>query len=290
METTSNDVSALKLFLAGSSTNEYVGDRALIVRFFELSQKYDIPIITHTERQECIDKYAALYPNPTIHDHNPIRHRLCSIEGTKFLIDIAKETGGILYVAHTSTAEEIDLIAENKNSCRVFCEVTPHHLLLSEEILHQVGNFGKVNPPIRTKIDNQRLWEGIKSGVVDVLGTDHAPHRLAEKVQDYSLAPSGFPGLETLLPLMLNEVNKGTLSLEELMKISSKNSAEIFKVKNRGEIKEGNFADITIVNLEKEWTINAKRFATKAKYSPYDGMQGKGDVEMVFVNGKLYKI
>ena len=284
------DVTALKLFLAGSSANEYVSNTDVIKRFFELSQKHDIPVICHTEMQSCIDHYARKYPSPTVFDHDMIRHRICSVEGTRLLIDIAKETGGIFYAAHTSTAEEIEMIGENKERCKVYCEITPHHLLLNGEIFATAGNFAKVNPPIRTAEDNRALWEGIRSGVVDTLGTDHAPHRRAEKLQDYRNAPSGFPGLETMLPLLLNEVNKGRLDMETLARLTSTQAAAIFGLEKRGRIREGYIADLTLVDMDKEWKIEPGRFFTKAKYSPYEGMTGKGDVVMTIVEGKVYEI
>lgn len=290
LESQPHDVAALKLFLAGSSANEYVSGTDVIKRFFELSRKHHIPVICHTEVQACIDHHVRKYPSPTVFDHDAIRHRICSVEGTRMLIDIAKETGGIFYAAHTSTAEEIQMIGENKDRGNIYCEITPHHLLLNEEILPTAGNFAKVNPPIRTRADNEALWEGIRKGVVDTFGTDHAPHRKAEKLQDYRNAPSGFPGLETMLRLLLNEVNKGRLDMDTLVRLTSTKAASIFGLEKRGQVKEGYIADLTLVDMNKEWKIEADRFRTKAKYSPYEGMTGKGDVVMTIVGGKIYEV
>ncbi len=160
-------------------------------------------------------------------------------------------------------------------------------MLINEEILQTAGNFGKVNPPLRTRKDNERILQGIIEGTVDTIGTDHAPHLLSEKLKDYPNAPSGFPGLETALPLLLNEVNKQNISLQKLVQISSENAANIFKLKSRGKIKEGFFADLTIIDLNKTLKIKSGNFKTKAKYSPYEGMTCKGDVVMTFVNGEL---
>ncbi|MCD6556188.1 MAG: amidohydrolase family protein, partial [Bacteroidales bacterium] len=119
------------------------------------------------------------------------------------------------------------------------------------------------------------------------IGTDHAPHLLSEKLKEYSQAPAGFPGLETALPLLLNKVNKGSFDLKKLIEITSFNTAKIFNHINRGQIKEGYFADLTVIDMNKTWKIEAKNFKSKAKYSPYEGMSGKGDVVMTFVNGEL---
>ncbi len=287
LNTKPEDVAALKLFLAGSNSNEYVDDEEDIRKVFGISLKYDLPVIVHTELQKCVEEYSSKVKNPTVFDHNFMRNRECSIKGTELLIEHAKQIGNKLYLAHISTAEEIDIIKANKNKCNVFCEVTPHHLLINEDILKTAGNFGKVNPPLRTEKDNNRIMQGIIDGTVDTIGTDHAPHLLSEKQKQYSEAPSGFPGLETALPLFLNEVNKGSFSMGKLIEITSDNSSKIFNLKNRGKIEEGYFADLTVVDMNKTRRIEAKNFKTKAKYSPYEGMTCKGDVVMTFVNGEL---
>ncbi len=287
LDTKPEDVAALKLFLAGSNSNEFVDDEEDIKQIFDLSLKYNLPVIVHTEWQKCVEEYSAKVQNPTVSDHNFMRNSECSVKGTDLLISLAKEIGNKLYLAHISTAEEIDIIKANKEKCRVFCEVTPHHLLINEEILKTAGNFGKVNPPLRTEKDNKRIMQGIIEGTVDTIGTDHAPHLLSEKLKEYSQAPSGFPGLETALPLLINEVNKGSFDLKKLIEITSFNTAKIFNHINRGQIKEGYFADLTVIDMNKTWKIEAKNFKTKAKYSPYEGMSGKGDVVMTFVNGEL---
>ena len=146
-----------------------------------------------------------------------------------------------------------------------------------------------MNPPLRTTKDNAALCEAIYDGIANVIGTDHAPHQLQEKEQEYSNAPSGFPGLETGLHLLLNEVYKGNLTIEKLVELTSRNPAEIFNLKKRGEIKVGNYADLTVIDLNKKWRIDASKFYTKAKYSPFDGMVVQGKVVMTFVNGNRFE-
>jgi len=288
LDTKPKDVCALKLFLAGSSANEYVENIETIKRIFDMSLRYDLPVIIHTELQKCIEKFQAKVLNPSVLNHNYIRNRECANRGTELVVDLAREIGNPIYIAHTSTAEEIDIIRKNKDKAKIFCEVTPHHLLLDESILETAGNFGKVNPPIRTKADNLALWQGIADGTVDTIGTDHAPHKISEKSQAYNQAPSGFPGLETVLPLLLNEVNKGNLTLEKLIELTSKNVSKIFKITNRGELKTGNIADITIIDMDKKWQIQPEQFKTKAKYSPFAGFEGIGMPVGVFINGEYY--
>ena len=276
-----DDVAALKMFFAGSNSNEFVNDLEVIKRYFELSLKFDIPVIIHTEWQDCVAKYSADFSNPTIFDHNLMRHRECAVKGTEIALKLAGEIGNKIVNAHTSVAEELDLIRQYKKKVNVFCEVTPHHLLINEDILEKVGNFGKVNPPLRTSKDNEALWEGINDGTVDFIGTDHAPHKISEKLLAFDKAPSGFPGLETNLRLMLNEVNKGNLSLKRLIELTSTNVARVFDLQAYGKIEKGYYADFIFINLDKKWEIKAADFESKAKYTPFEGFTGKGDLIMI---------
>ncbi len=284
------DIAALKLFLAGSSANEFVEDIDQIKRIFDLSLQFDLPVIIHTELQKCIEKHQKLYPQPDIFYHNAIRHRDCANAGTELVIQLAKAIGNKIYIAHTSTAEEIEIIRQNKSKASIFCEVTPHHLLLNQTVLATAGNYAKVNPPIRTLEDNKALWQGIADGTVDTIGTDHAPHLLAEKLKAYKLAPSGFPGLETALPLLLNEVNNGRLTLKKLIELTAHNPAKIFNLSHTGQIKTGFAADLCVVDMDKKCLINPDKFYTKAKYSPYAGITVKGLPVMTIINGKIYNL
>ncbi len=281
-----SDIAGIKIFLAGSSSNDVI-EKSKIEEVFKIAKKYDKVVAIHTELQECLDKWNSKIKEKTILNHNKIRNRECAISGTELVLKLAEKIRNKLYIAHISTAEEIELIRKYKNNNRIFCEVTPHHLLLNESILEKVGNFGKVNPPLRSEKDNEALWKAINDGTVGTIGTDHAPHTLEEKQQEYSQAPSGFPGLETGLHLLLNEVNKGNLTLEKLIKLTSKNAAKIFDLKKRGEIKVGNYADLTVIDMNKKWKIDASKFKSKAKYSPFDGMEIQGEVIITIVNGKV---
>jgi len=285
LETNPNDVAGIKVFLAGSSNNDTVSHNEVLKNIFQTAKKYDQIVTVHTELQNCLDDWKQRLPYNSVLKHNAIRNRQSSIKGTKLVLEIAEEIGNKICIAHCSTAEEIELIRKFKMSNPVYCEITPHHLLLNESILEKVRNIGKVNPPLRTDKDNAALWEAIYDGTVDFIGTDHAPHKLSEKMLEYSQASSGFPGLETGLHLLLNEVNKGNLTLEKMIELTSKNIAEIFQLKNRGEIKVGNYADLTVIYMNKKWKIDARKFQTKAKYSPFDGFEIQGKVLMCFANG-----
>ncbi len=283
-----HDIAGIKIFLAGSSSNDVL-QKNKIIDFFKIAKKYGKVVAVHTELQNCLDKWHNKISEKTIQNHNILRNRECAIKGTKLVLKMAQEIGNKLYICHVSTAEEIELITKAKcQNPNIFCEVTPHHLCLDESRLEICGKFGKVNPPLRAKADNAALMQAIWNGIVDTIGTDHAPHTVAEKKQMYAKSPSGFPGLETVLPLFLNAVNEGEISLEKVVELMSLNVAKIFNLKNRGKIEAGYFADLTIIDLAEKWTIDALKFHSKAKYSPFDGMDVCGKVKMTFVNGKLF--
>ncbi len=284
------DIAAIKVFLAGSNDSEYIRSDETLKRIFETGLKYGLPVMVHAERQACVDARSRMYPHPDIYKHHLIRHASCALEATEKILTLARETGNVLYIVHTSVAEEIELIEKARKDTKVYCEVTPHHLLLDLSVLDRADNFAKVNPPIREKRHREKIMKALTGGKVDTVGTDHAPHTLEEKKRPYPQAPSGFPGLETNLKLLLNEVNKGRFSMERLIEITSGNAARIFGLKTKGKLLEGYDADLVVVDMEKEWTVDPQSFQTKAKYSPFAGMKGKGAPVMTFVNGKKYDL
>ena len=147
-----------------------------------------------------------------------------------------------------------------------------------------------MNPPIRGISHQRGLWKGIKNGTVNVIGSDHAPHTLKEKDREWPSSPSGMPGVQTLLPIMLNHVNNGKLDLKTLVKLTSVNAAKIYKIKNKGELKIGYDADITIIDLNKKVILKNKNMASKSKWTPFDNLQVKGYPFATVVNGKLKKL
>ena len=283
-----SDIAGIKIFLAGSSSNEVVKDENKIRKIFTLAKKYDKVVLVHTEMQECLDKWQKIIEDKCIQNHDQLRNRECAIKGTELVLHLSNEIGNKLYICHISTREEIELIKKFKNK-NIFCEVTPHHLTLENSILDLIGNFGKVNPPLRSSDDNQALWEAILDGTIDCVGSDHAPHTIDEKIEDYSDAPSGFPGLETTLPILITEFNERKIPIRKLVELTSTKPAEIFNFKNRGKIKEGYFADIAVIDTENESPIVAALFQSKAKYSPFDGRIVRAQIDTVFINGKMYE-
>jgi dihydroorotase len=196
--------------------------------------------------------------------------RLC----TDRLLRIARQQRKRIHVLHISTAEELPLLAENRDVATV--EVTPHHLTLSSDDYNRLGNKLQMNPPVREARHRDALWKAIASGLVDVLGSDHAPHTLEEKAKPYPQSPSGMTGVQTLVPMMLNHVNTGRLSLERFVDLTSYGPQRIFNMANKGRIAEGYDADFTIVDMTRQETISNQWIESRSPWTPYDGVKVQG--------------
>jgi dihydroorotase (multifunctional complex type) len=205
------------------------------------------------------------------------------------LLKIGASTDVRLHFCHVSTKKGLDTIVEAKKTGRkVTCEVTPNHLLLSTSDLERLGQLLIMAPPLRSKEQVEALWKGLDEGWIDSLGSDHAPHAFSEKfassVWDVKV---GVPGLETTLPLILTAVKKNNLSLTQVLALLAEKPAEIFGLSDRGRLEPGKRADFTVVDFNSKFTIDASKFKSKAKYSPYDGWKVQGKPEKTFVDGQL---
>jgi dihydroorotase len=188
---------------------------------------------------------------------------------------------------HISTEDGLALIGEaKKDRPEISCEVTPHHLFLTEDNIEELENFGKINPPLRSKQDQKSLWKGIESGVVDCIGTDHAPHTIEEKQKPYFEAPSGVPGVETMLPLLLDAVAKEKISMAKIVELCCENPARIFGLQKKGRVQEGFDADLVLADLNGKTTIKNENLKTKCKWSPFNNWELQGKIEKVFLSGK----
>ncbi len=196
--------------------------------------------------------------------------RLC----TERLLRIARKHGKRIHVLHISTAEELPLLAVNRDIATV--EVTPHHLTLSAADYARLGTKIQMNPPVRESRHRDALWQAIASGLVDVLGSDHAPHTLEEKAKPYPNSPSGMTGVQTLVPIMLNHVNNGKLTLERFVDLTSHGPQRIFNIAGKGRIMHGYDADFTIVDMQREEIIRNDWIESRSRWTPYDGVKVKG--------------
>lgn len=206
--------------------------------------------------------------------HPVWRDEVAALMCTERLVRIARANRARIHVLHISTAEEIAFLAANKDVAS--CEATPHHLTLTADDYERLGTLIQMNPPVREVRHREGIWEGVSHGVIDVLGSDHAPHTLEEKAKPYPASPSGMTGVQTLVPIMLDHVNAGRLTLERFVDLTSAGPKRLFSMARKGRIAEGYDADLTIVDLKRTETITNAQAGSKAGWTPYDGKQVTG--------------
>ncbi|HEY1415573.1 MAG TPA: dihydroorotase [Caulobacteraceae bacterium] len=217
--------------------------------------------------------------------HPEVRDAETAIRSTHRLVGMARALGKRIHVLHVTTAEEIAYLAEHKDVASV--EVTPQHLtLVAPEAYERLHAFAQMNPPIRDAGHRAGLWRGIEMGVADVLGSDHAPHTREEKARPYPASPSGMPGVQTLLPVMLNHVAHGRLTLERLVDLTSHGPQRIFGLADKGRMAEGFDADLTLVDLKARRTLRHADMATRSGWTPFDGLEVTGWPVTTIIRGE----
>ncbi|AID29050.2 dihydroorotase [Mesorhizobium sp. USDA 4775] len=206
--------------------------------------------------------------------HPVWRDETAALRCTERLVRIARDVRARIHVLHISTAEEILFLEQHKDVAT--CEATPHHLTLSADDYLRLGTLIQMNPPVRDSRHRDGVWHGIAQGIVDVLGSDHAPHTLAEKAKPYPASPSGMTGVQTLVPIMLDHVNAGRLTLQRFVDLSSHGPQRIFGMARKGRIAAGYDADFTVVDMKRRETITNAQAGSKAGWTPYDGKEVTG--------------
>jgi dihydroorotase len=279
-----SEIIGVKVYMGSSTGDLIMNDREALEKTFQGAAQRNLIVAVHAEDEGILAERKAMFSsetNPAI--HSKIRDRSAAIKATKEALELAQKLGTLVYFCHVSTAEEIDLIRQaKKNEILVYAEVTPHHLFLNEDDYAQWGTKVQMNPPLRTKYDQQALWDAIKDGTIDTIGSDHAPHTLEEKNHPYGQTPSGVPGVETTLPLLLNAFHEGKISLEKIMELMRTNPLNIFDLHPND--------DAVLVDLEKRIEIKDEFLGTKCKWSPFTGRILKGCPVYTIVNGKLFKV
>jgi dihydroorotase len=218
--------------------------------------------------------------------HPEVRDAEAALSSTRRLLKIARRVGKRIHVLHISTAAEMALLAENRDIASV--EVLPQHLTLTApEAYARLKGFAQMNPPIRSAEHQAALWEAVRQGVVDVLGSDHAPHTREEKERPYPASPSGMPGVQTLVPLMLTHVNDGKLTLERFVDLTSHGQQRVFGIAGKGRMMRGWDADFTLVDMKARRTIRAEDQATRCGWTPFDGFEAKGWPMMTIIRGSV---
>ncbi|MBN2453930.1 dihydroorotase [Candidatus Woesearchaeota archaeon] len=278
------NIAGIKVFMGSSTGDLLVTDNTALNAIFACGR----PVVVHAEDEAIIKKNAEKYKNE--HDpivHTRIRSNECAEAAVRKAIELAGRNKTKLHILHASTKQEMELIAAAKESVDLSCEATPHHLFLTANDMKKLGNFARMNPPLRSQQDVDALWNGIKNGTIDLVATDHAPHLPWEKDVDYWKAPSGVPGVETSLPLLLNAVNSNRLSLQQLVRLTSETPARRFCIRGKGMIEKGMDADLTVVDLKKEKTIKNSDIVSKCGWTPFNGFKVKGAVIATVVGGQL---
>jgi dihydroorotase len=291
LKTNPKNVAGIKIFLGSSTGNMLVDDEAVLEKIFSCTSML---IAVHCEDEETIKKNLEKFKEEFGEDVPVTAHHLirseeaCYISSSK-AIALAKKTGARLHVFHLSTAKEMDLFT-NKiplEDKKITAEVCIHHLWFTNDDYATKGNFIKWNPAVKTEKDRKALWEALNDGRIDVIATDHAPHTLEEKQQKYLQAPSGGPLVQHALVAMFEAHHQGKITVEKIVEKMCHNPAKIFKIKKRGFVKEGYFADLVIVNPGLPWSVNKENILSKCGWSPFEKFTFKSRVTHTFVNGKL---
>lgn len=291
LKTNPKNVAGIKLFLGSSTGNMLVDNQDVLEKIFSSTKML---IAVHCEDEATIkanlEKYIAQYGEDIpVNAHHLIRSdEACYLSSSK-AIELAKKTGARLHVFHISTAKELDLFT-NKiplEKKQITAEVCIHHLWFTDADYETKGSLIKWNPAVKTQEDKDALWKALLDDRIDVIATDHAPHSLEEKSNPYTTCPSGGPLVQHALVAMMENYSKGKISMEKIVEKMCHNPAKIFKIENRGFIKEGYFADLVIVNPHMPWNVKKENIIAKCGWSPFEGINFKSRVTHTFVNGKL---
>ncbi len=273
----------VKLF-AGSSTGTLLVDKEKdIEKVFEKTSKI---VSVHSEDEEILNLRKKLIIKGNVLTHPVWRNEECAISSTRKIVKIAKRLNKKAHILHVTTKEEVNFLSQNKGN--ITFEITPQHLTLtSPECYEKLGTFAQMNPPIRDKSHYDRLWYAVRNNYNDTIGSDHAPHLKKNKQKEYPDSPSGMPGVQTLLPVMLNHINEGRLKLDQLVKLLCENPTNIFRIQNKGFINKSFDADFTIIDLNKVIEIKNEKIESKCGWSPFDGYKFKGTPVATIINGKI---
>ena len=272
----------IKVFMGASTGDLLVSDDKELARVLAHGRRR---VAIHAEDEARMQNRANLRVTGDPSSHPVWRDDESAMLATRRIVKLAREAGRRIHVLHVTTPAELEFLGQNKDIAT--CEVTPQHLTLAgEEAYPRLGTYAQMNPPIRSGVHRDGLWHWVNQGVPDVLGSDHAPHTRDEKAQAYPASPSGMPGVQTLLPLMLDHVAKRRLTLERLIDLTSAGPQRIFGLVNKGRIAPGYDADFTVVDLKKTWTVDESWLASRAGWSPFTGMSLTGQPIGTIVRGQ----
>ena len=260
----------IKLFLGSSTGSLLLNDAGLLSQLLKPRRRR---LAYHCEDESRLVERKPLAQAGKPETHPLWRDETSAVLATQQLLTLARQNGARVHILHLSTEEELALLQE----ARAFAtaEVTPQHLLLSApECYERLGTLAQINPPLRAQRHARALWKALHTGLIDCLGSDHAPHLREEKAKPFPQSPSGMPGLGTLLPLMLHQVAQGNLRVEQLVELTAHGPARVFGVRNKGRLAVGYDADLVLVDLQKQKTVDASK--TRCGWSAFDGLKLQG--------------
>jgi dihydroorotase len=273
----------IKVFMGSSTGDLLVDDEETLRRVLAAISRR---AAFHAEDEARLKARAHLQREGDASSHSEWRDAEAALIATSRLVRLASELGKRVHVLHVSTADEMALLAQHKDVATV--EVTPQHLTLTaDEAYAALGTHAQMNPPLRDRAHQDALWRALDQGVVDVLGSDHAPHTRDEKGKSYPATPSGMPGVQTLVPVMLDHVNAGRLSLARFVDLSSAGPARVFNIASKGRIAVGYDADLTVVDLNASRVIEHDWIASKSGWTPFAGRKVKGCPVGTILRGRV---
>jgi len=274
----------VKIFMGSSTGDLLVAEDEHLARALASGSR---KVAVHCEDEHILNERAHLAKEAAHPRAHPVWRNVDSaLNATQRVVGLAEKAGRSIQTLHITTAEELEFLRNKKDILTVEC--LPQHLFFSApECYEEMGSRAQMNPPIREKRHQEALWKAISDRTVDVIGSDHAPHTLEEKARTYPASPSGMPGVQTILPVMLNFVSQGRLTLERMVELLSIQPARIYKASGKGGIYIGQDADFSVVDLDKEHTIHDSQMASRCGWTPYHGKTLKGLPTATIIRGQL---
>lgn len=272
----------IKVFMGASTGNLLVPDDKTLERVLRSGRRR---VAIHAEDNMRMDERAHLREVGRPHSHPVWRDDESALMATKRAVTLARKTGRRVHILHITTPQELEYLSQNKDVASVEC--TPQHLTLgAPDAYDRLGTYAQMNPPIRSDAHREGLWSWLAQGAVDVIGSDHAPHLKEEKDKPYPDSPSGMPGVQTILPLLLDHVAQGRLSLAHMVDLTSHGALRLFNLQGKGRMALGYDADLSIVDLKKRWTVTNDWLESKCGWSPFEGMNLQGKAIGTIIRGQ----
>jgi dihydroorotase len=279
-----NPTPGIKVFMGSMHGQLLVDGEATLEAIFAAGDRL---IAVHAEDQARINQRRQEFAGISdVAVHSQIQDNQAALLATQLALKLSNKYQRRLHILHLSTGEEAELLRQEKPSW-VTAEVTPQHLLLNTSAYEKIGSLAQMNPPLRDRRDNEILWQALLDGVIDFIATDHAPHTLAEKAQDYPNTPSGMPGVETSLPLMLTQAVQGRCTVAQVANWMSAAVAKAYKIPNKGKIAPGFDADLVLVDLDNYRPVVREEMVSKCGWSPFEGWSLTGWPVVTVVGGKV---